>query len=169
MVNKAEFDIKMTIRDMYRFNLYHAYHNSQGILSIVLAIMICVIAVLTWGDLDMAYSVLYLFFAGVLLLYIPVTLRGKSKLQVEKSPVFKQPLHYVIDEQGITTSQGDASATMPWKQVYKLVSTKHAILVYGSRIRANVIPRDQIGEHYAVIFQLAKEHMDGNRMLMKEK
>ena len=158
MVNKAEFDIKMTIRDMYRFNLYHAYHNSQGILSIVLAIMICVIAVLTWGDIDMAYSVLYLFFAGVLLLYIPVTLRGKSKLQVEKSPVFKQPLHYVIDEQGITASQ-----------VYKLVSTKHAILVYGSRIRANVIPRDQIGEHYAVIFQLAKEHMDGNRMLMKEK
>ena len=105
MVNKAEFDIKMTIRDMYRFNLYHAYHNSQGILSIVLAIMICAIAVLTWGDIDMAYSVIYLFFASVLLLYIPVTLRGKSKLQVEKSPVFKQPLHYVIDEQGITTSQ----------------------------------------------------------------
>lgn len=168
-MKKTEFDIRMTVPDMYRFNLYHAYHNSQGILSIVLAIMICVIAALTWGDIDMTYSVLYLFFAGVLVLYIPVTLRGKSKLQVEKSPVFKEPLHYVIDEEGITTSQGEASATMPWKQVYKLVSTKRAIYVYGSRIRANVIPRNQIGENYTVIFQLAKEHMDSNRMLMKEK
>lgn len=168
-MDKAEFDIKMTFRDMYRFNLYHAYHNSQGILSIVLAIMICAIAALTWGDMEEIYSVLYLFFAGVLVLYIPVTLREKSKLQVEKSPVFRQPLHYLIDENGITTSQGEANATMPWKQVYKLVSTKHAILVYGSRIRANVIPRNQIGDDYAVIYRLAKEHMDSNRMLMKEK
>lgn len=168
-MKKAEFDIKMTFGEMYRFNLYHAYHNSQGIMSVVLTIMICVIVALTWGDIDVAYSVLYLFFAGVLLFYVPVTLWGKSKLQIEKSPIFKQPLHYVIDEEGITTSQGDASATMPWKQVYKLVSTKHAILVYGSRIRANVIPRKQIGEAYEAIYRLAKEHMDSNRMLMKEK
>lgn len=154
---------------MYRFNLYHAYHTSQGIMSIVLAVLICVIAALTWGDIDVFYSVLYLFLAAVLALYVPVTLRGKSRLQVEKTPVFQQPLHYQVNEEGITTSQGENSATMPWKQVYKLVSTKHAVLVYGSRMRANVLPRDQLGENYEVIYQLAKTQMDSHRMLMKEK
>ena len=39
-MEKIELDVKMTFEDMYRFNLYHVYHNSQGILSIVLAVEI---------------------------------------------------------------------------------------------------------------------------------
>ena len=57
-MEKIEIDVKMTFEDMYRFNLYHVYHNSQGILSIVLAVMLVLISVLSWGDTNVAYNVL---------------------------------------------------------------------------------------------------------------
>ena len=140
-MEKIELDIKMTFEDMYRFNLYHVYHNSQGILSIVLAVMLAAISILTWGDSNVVYNVLYLLAAVLIVVYVPVNLRSKVKKQMANTEVYQQPIHYVFDERGITTSFADQSVTMPWKQLYKIVSTKRMVLLYGGRIRANVIPR----------------------------
>ena len=165
-MKRIELDVKMTFEDMYRFNLYHVYHNSQGILSVVLAVMIALIAVLTWGDKDVAYNVLYLLAALLLLLYVPVSLRSKVKKQMANE-VYRSAIHYVFDETGITTSFGDQSVTMPWKQLYKIVSTRHMVLLYGGRIRANVVPRAQLGDAYGDLYELAKAHMDSYRFKMK--
>ena len=165
-MKRIELDVKMTFEDMYRFNLYHVYHNSQGILSVVLAVMIALIAVLTWGDKDVAYNVLYLLAAILLLLYVPFNLRGKVKKQMANE-VYRRAIHYVFDETGITTSFGDQSVTMPWKQLYKIVSTRHMVLLYGGRIRANVVPRAQLGDAYGDLYELAKAHMDSYRFKMK--
>ena len=165
-MKRIELDVKMTFEDMYRFNLYHVYHNSQGILSVVLAVMIALIAVLTWGDKDVAYNVLYLLAAILLLLYVPFNLRGKVTKQMANE-VYRSAIHYVFDETGITTSFGDQSVTMPWKQLYKIVSTRHMVLLYGGRIRANVVPRAQLGDAYGDLYELAKAHMDSYRFKMK--
>ena len=165
-MKRIELDVKMTFEDMYRFNLYHVYHNSQGIISVVLAVMIALIAVLTWGDKDVAYNVLYLLAAILLLLYVPFNLRGKVKKQMANE-VYRSAIHYVFDETGITTSFGDQSVTMPWKQLYKIVSTRHMVLLYGGRIRANVVPRAQLGDAYGDLYELAKAHMDSYRFKMK--
>lgn len=165
---KIELDVTMTFEDMYRFNLYHVYHNSQGILSIVLAVMIALISVLTWGDKDVVYNILYLVAAVLLLLYVPLNLRSKVKKQMKSSQVYGNAVHYVFDETGITTSFGDQSVTMPWKQLYKIVSTKRMVLLYGGRIHANVVPRAQLGDAYDDLYELAKAHMDSYRFKMKK-
>lgn len=164
---KIEVDVKMTFEDMYRFNLYHTYHSSQGILSVVLACMIALIAVLTWGEKDVVYNVLYLFFAVVLVLYVPLNLRAKAKRQFKASEALGEAIHYTFDENGITTRLGEQQVTMPWKQLYKIVSTKRMVLLYGGRIRANVIPRNQLGDNYETLYELAKSHMDAYRFKMK--
>lgn len=167
-MEKIELDIKMTFEDMYRFNLYHVYHNSQGILSIVLAVMLAAISILTWGDSNVVYNVLYLLAAVLIVVYVPVNLRSKVKKQMANTEVYQQPIHYVFDECGITTSFADQSVTMPWKQLYKIVSTKRMVLLYGGRIRANVIPRDQLGDAYDSLYELAKSQMDSYRFKMKK-
>lgn len=167
-MKRIELDVKMTFEDMYRFNLYHVYHNSQGILSVVLAVMIALISVLTWGDKDVVYNVLYLLAALLLLLYVPVSLRSKVKKQMANTQVYQNAIHYVFDETGITTSFGEQSVTMPWGQLYKIVSTKRMVLLYGGRIRANVVPRAQLGDSYDDLYELAKEHMDSYRFKMKK-
>lgn len=166
-MKKIELDVKLTFDDMYRFNLYHVYHNSQGILSVVLSVLIALIAVLTWGDKDVAYNVLYLMAAVLLLFYVPVSLRSKVKKQMGTAQSCINTIHYVFDETGITTSFGGESVTMPWKQLYKIVSTKRQVLLYGGRIRANVVPRAQLGDSYGDLYELAKEHMDSYRFKMK--
>ena len=166
-MDKIELDVKMTFKDMYRFNLYHAYHTSQGILSIMLAVMLVLISVLSWGDVNVTYNVLYLLAAVVILFYVPLNLRSKVKRQLNQSEVYQKPIHYSFDENGITTSFADQSVTMPWKQLYKIVSTKHLVLLYGGRIRANVIPRDQLGDDYTTLFELAKAQVDSYRFKMK--
>lgn len=167
-MDKIELDVKMTFKDMYRFNLYHVYHNSQGILSIVLALMLVMISVMTWGDTNVVYNILYVAAAVLLVIYVPFTLHGKVKKQIKKAECYQNPIHYTFDETGITTSFDDQSVTMPWKQLYKIVSTKHMVLLYGGRIRANVVPRDQLGDSYDALYELAKAHMDSYRFKMKK-
>ena len=167
-MKKIELDITMTFEDMYRFNLYHVYHNSQGILSIVIAVLLVLVSVLSWGDVNVAYNVLYLLASVLIVLYIPFSLRGKVKKQMKNSEVYRQPIHYTIDESGITTCFGEQSVTMPWKQLYKIVSTKHMVLLYGGRIRANVIPRDQLADQYEALYELAKAQVDSYRFKMKK-
>ena len=167
-MKKIEIDIKMTFDDMYRFNLYHVYHNSQGILSIVLAVMLVLISILTWGESNMAYNVLYLLAAVMLIIYVPLNLRSRVKKQMNSTDAYQKPIHYTFDESGITTSFADQSVTMPWKQLYKIVSTKRMVLLYGGRIRANVIPRDQLGDAYDALYELARSQMDSYRFKMKK-
>lgn len=167
-MKKIEIDIKMTFDDMYRFNLYHVYHNSQGILSIVLAVMLVLISILTWGESNVAYNVLYLLAAVMLIIYVPLNLRSRVKKQMNSTDAYQKPIHYTFDESGITTSFADQSVTMPWKQLYKIVSTKRMVLLYGGRIRANVIPRDQLGDAYDALYELARSQMDSYRFNMKK-
>lgn len=167
-MKKIELDVTMTFEDMYRFNLYHVYHNSQGVLSIVIAVLLVLVSVLSWGDVNVAYNVLYLLASVLIVLYIPFSLRGKVKKQMKNSEVYQQPIHYMFDETGITTCFGDQSVTMPWKQLYKIVSTKHMVLLYGGRIRANVIPRDQLADQYEALYELAKAQVDSYRFKMKK-
>ncbi len=164
----VEVDIKMTFADMYRFNLYHAYHHSQGILSIVLAVMLVALSILTWNGENPVYNVIYLLAAVFVACYVPLSLRASVKKQMSASDAYREPIHYTFDEEGVTTSFKDQSATMPWKQMYKIVSTKRMVLLYGGRIRANVIPRDQLGEAYNDVYELARAGMDANRFKMKK-
>ena len=104
----------------------------------------------------------------MIILYVPLNLRSRVKKQMKNTEVYKEPIHYTFDENGITTSFADQSVTMPWKQLYKIVSTKHLVLLYGGRIRANVIPRDQLGEAYGALYELARSQMDSYRFKMKK-
>ena len=67
------------------------------------------------------------------------------------SEVLRGTLHYEVDEEGLHVSQKEESALLPWEQIYKMVATKHNVLVYSSRINAYVIPRAQLGESYAAL------------------
>jgi hypothetical protein len=42
------------------------------------------------------------------------------------------------------------------------------VLIYGGRIRANVIPRNQMGDTYDAVYELAKSQMDSYRFKMKK-
>ncbi len=164
---KTEFDITLSSKDMYRFSMYHAYTGSQGIISILIAALCFFAAVTTRDSVEWMYTLLYAGFGVVFLIYIPCNLYLRSKRQILASDVLKHPLHYRIDEEGIHTSQKEATADLPWDQVYKLVSTRHNVLIYSTRVNAFILPRDQIRKEYDMVQQIAAKHLPTYRLKVK--
>lgn len=164
---KSEFDIQLHPVDMYRYNLYHTYTSASGYLPVVAAGVAFAGAVKSWGEVELTYTVFYIMLGIVLLFYAPITLYLRSKQQVLSSPVLKGVLHYVVDDTGITTSQGEASSTLAWDQVYRVVATKHNILFCINLRNAFIVPRSQIGQEYEAIKTIAQEHLEKYRFKMK--
>lgn len=163
----VEFDIKITDKDMYRFNMYHAYTGFQGIFATVIGIAVLVVAAVTFGKVEITYSLLYFLFGLIFLVYVPMSLKLRSKRQILVSPVLKESLHYKVDQQGIHVSVGEETAHLEWEMVYKIVSTKSNLLIYSSRVNAYVIPRNQISGQYGAIRELAVQKLEPYRVRMK--
>ena len=96
-----------------------------------------------------------------------MTLYLRSKQRIAASEVLKNSLHYCVDGEGISVTQGDADAKLMWDQVYKMVSTKNNVLVYSNRVNAYVIPRQQLGEKYCELAEIAKEKLPKYRVKLK--
>lgn len=162
-----KFDITLTSRDMYRFNMYQMYSGFHGWFSVIFSILIFVVAGVTCGEVEIMYTVLYVAFGIIFLLYLPVSLYLRSKHSLASSEVLRNTLHYAVDENGFTVSQGEASAKLPWTQIYKMVATKHNVLVYSNRTNAYVIPREQLEENYQALARLAADKLERYRLKMK--
>ena len=164
---KTEFDIQLDTMDMYRYNLWHTYTTCSGYLAFLLAGIAFATAVRKWGEVSLSTSLLYLAFGVLFIVYTPVTLYIRSRQQVLGSPVLKNVLHYTIDDTGVTTSQGDQSSSLAWDQVYRLVATKHNILVCINPRNAFIIPRAQVTREYGLIREIAQQHLEKYRLKMK--
>lgn len=60
-----KFDITLTAEDMYRFNMYQTYSGFHGWFSIAFSILIFVVAGVTRGKIEAAYTALYIVFGIV--------------------------------------------------------------------------------------------------------
>lgn len=165
---KSEFDIKLSVKDMYRFSMYHTYSGIHGIASVIIAVLVFLVAAKTYGSVEMMYTVLYILFGILFLIYMPFSLYLRAKRQLASSEVFKEALHFTVTEEKITSSQKGESADLPWEQIYKVVETKSNILVYSSRINAFVLPKEQIGGEYEILRGLMEKKLPGYRLKLKK-
>ena len=163
----VSFDIKLQPKDLHRFNIYQSYRGTQGILSILLALVVFIISAVCFGQGRTAYGILYLAGAFLLLLYIPVTLWLRAKHTLQTNEVLAGVLHYEVSEACIRVTQGTEAGELPWEHIYKMVSTKKQILIYSNRINAYIIPREQLGSRYDELKQLASGQLEHYRFRMK--
>ena len=87
----VELDVKITSGDLYDFLLRHSYNSVSGLLGAVIGALGIIVGI------SRQYWI-YLILGVVILLYLPWTLFIKSKQQVANNPVFREPLHYMLDE-----------------------------------------------------------------------
>lgn len=164
---KVSFDIQLKPEDLFRFNIYQTYTTSQGPISIILAILVFVMAGVSFSNQSAGYGALYLGAGVLFLLYIPLTLWTRAKQTLKKNKVLAGILHYSVSDEGIKVSQGDDSGLLSWKEIYKVVSTKNQVLIYSNRVNAYIIPREQLGERYEELREIAKKQLEKYRFRMK--
>ena len=155
-----EFDVQIKSGDLYDYMMKHTYNSPAGLLgSVVGALMVVV-------GLAKMY-VLFIVLGAVLLLYLPYTLFIKSKRQ-SLNPVFQKPLHYRVDEDGITVSQGEVSETQKWENIYKAISTSKSIIVYTSKVNAWIFPKRELGDETMGLIQMIVTHMDASKVKIRQ-
>ena len=165
-----EFDIKLKAKDVFRFNLDQTYTSFNGWSSLLFAAVLFGMAgySIVTQNMEIQPKVFLYIFAGVLLLlYLPCTLWLRSRQSLNASPVLNNMLHYQVDTDGFTVTQGEAKGVLPWKQIYKMVATKHLVLVYSNRINAYIIPRRQLDGQYVALAKLAVSKLPKFRVRMK--
>lgn len=156
----VELDIKIEAADLYDYMLMHSYNSAGGILGSAFGAVLVVFSLMN-GQ--------WIFLAGgvVLLAYLPCTLFLKSRRQALQNPAFRKPLHYVLDEDGICISQGEASARQSWEDMVKAVSTGRSIILYTSRINATIFPRAQLGDKKAAVIEMIATHMSPDKVKIR--
>lgn len=164
---KVEFDVTLKAQDLFRFNMYQTYTGIHGIISILIGLIVFVIAGITGQNGSYAYMILYIFIGIVILFYIPLTLWTRAKHTIKTNEVLANPLHYTISGKSVTVTQGGETGELLWDQIYKMISTKHQVLIYSSRINAYVIPREQLGDLYAQVRQIAEQQLPKYRVKLK--
>lgn len=156
-----EFDIQIKAGDLYDYMLRHVYNSAMGIVGNGIGGVLVVAALLTKNWMVLIPGI-------IILAYIPWTLFLKSRQQALKNPAFKQPLHFVMDDDGIAVSQGAETQKQAWGDLYKAVSTPRSIILYTSAVNASIFPKRELGSQKMQVIQMISTHMPPKKVKIRE-
>ena len=69
-------------------------------------------------------------------------LYSKSRRQEKRNKQIKGTLHYSIDAEAVTISQGEEQAVVKWDEISKVVLTGKRIYLYVGPVRGFIFPAD---------------------------
>ena len=156
--------IKLTVKieagDLYDYMLRHSYNSPAGILGSAFGAVLIIFALASqhW---------VVLVLGALMLLYLPWTLFIRSRKQILSNPSFQEPLQYVLDQTGLTISQGEEEAGMAWEDMYKAVSTSRSIILYTSRVNATIFPKRELGDQKAAVIEMISTHMPPGKVKIR--
>lgn len=156
---RIEFDVQMTTSKMYDYMLYHTFHGMQGLLGEIVGVLLIIGFVITDP-----HKWLYLIFGLIVLLYLPVTLFLNAKRQVTLTPAFKEPIHYVLTEEGFEVHIGEQSDSMEWANVRKVVSTSKNLILYTSKNTATLFPRADLKDNETKVIEIISTHVNPKKV-----
>lgn len=143
--DSVSFSVQMRAQDLYRFKIYHVYHGFSGVLGIFLTVLAAIMLVANFKSMDEQSRIVLVLIVAWFIVIDPLRFWLHSKGQIKQNKVYHNPLQYRIDEAGITVSQNEATQTMAWENMLKLIETKKQFIVYSSKIHAFIFPKEAVG------------------------
>lgn len=157
---KTEFDVNMTTPVMYDYMMYHTLTGIQFWMAVVIGLMVCVIFFVN-------HNPLYLFAGIVVIVYLPIERYIQAKKQVTLNPVFKETLHYTLDEDKMAVDVLDEHMEAEWDSITKVRSTKKSLILYTNRVTATIFPKESLGEDYNRAVELIKNGVPAGRVKIR--
>ena len=157
---ELQFDVKITSGALYDYLLYHTYTSFSGMIGTIAGVFLLMAFVST-------KYVIYLIAGVVMIGYLPCALFLKAKQQALGNPVFRQPLHYTMTDEGISVSQGESEEQQSWDSCVKAVSTGKSIILYTSRTAASIFPKKDLGDKKEALIQMISTHMPPKKVKIR--
>lgn len=163
----VKFEVKMTEKAMYDFLLYHTYTHVNGLLGALIGAAFLVIAGYKGVNGEYDGIVLFVGMGLLMLLMTPLSLRSSARNQVKNTKMFQEPLKYEMTEEGLSVEQNGEKALNPWDEFEKAVSTGHSLILYVTRVRAIILPKDQLGDDYMAAVKMISTHIPPKRVKIR--
>ena len=159
---KCEFDVRMTTAALYDYNMHHAYTSASGLLGTMVGILLIISFFMNTDYLPMLAAGL------IIILYMPVTLYTRAKKQMLLNPAFKKTMHYAMDDEGVTVSDGTDEMKVEWTDMYKAYSTNQSIILATSKINAWIFPKKDLKEDRYALIEMISTHMPPDKVKIKQ-
>ena len=157
---ELEFDVRITPGVLYDYMLFHTYTSVSGLIGSVVGALLVV-------TFFMGYGVLFLIAGAVILAYLPWSLFIRSRQQYLSNPAFKNPLHYQMNEEGVSVSQNGEVQSQKWESMYRAVSTPRSLILYTSPVNASIFPKKDLGEKAAGVTRMISTHMPPKKVRIR--
>ena len=162
-----KFEVQMTKKYMFQFMIYHNYTKISGIFSLMLGLVGVFMGVVNAMDGQARGAILGFFIAVMSFVLVPVSIRSTAKRQVAQTKAFQKPLEYELTEEGVMTRQDEAEALTKCEEFQKVVSTGSILILYITRVRAIIFPKECMGEQYPAVLETLKNYMPEKRVKVK--
>lgn len=163
----VKFEVNMTERYMYDFMLYHTYSHASGLLSGIMGVVTLGVSIQYVMAGDMLTAMPFIMATLMFLVMTPSSLKTKARMQVKTKATFQKPLKYELTEEGIKVSQDELETVNAWSEVTKAVSTGKSVILYLSRVRALIFPKECMGEQYEAALKMIHTHMPPEKVKIR--
>ncbi len=154
---EVEFDVNITPGVLYDYLLSHTYRSLSGLAGTLVGVLMIIAFAVTMKPP-------YLIAGIVIIAYIPWTLFIRSRQQHLSNESFKHPIHYRLNEEGITVSQEDTSQQIAWEDVVKVLSSSASILIYTGKVNACILPKKDLGDNKAAAIKVISVNVDPKKV-----
>lgn len=167
MEKEIKVSIKIKSSDMYHFLVKHFYSHFSGIFGVILSLGALAAFFLSIGKRQPMQLIILIILASLFTVIQPLQFLLKANQQVKLNPMFKEPLLYTINNEGVTVEQKEDKVLLPWTDIRKIVESNKAIFIYSSTVNAFILPKEQMKEEYAGIKEIIKEKASSNICKLK--
>lgn len=157
MEKEIKVSIKIQSSDMFHFLIKHFYSHFSGIFGVILSLGALVVFFLSIGKRQPMQLIILLIIASLFTVIQPLQFLLKANQQVKLNPMFKEPLLYTMNSEGVAVEQKDDKVILPWNDIRKIVESSKAIFIYSSTVNAFILPKEQMGEDYTGVKEIIKE------------
>lgn len=156
-MEEIRFNVKMKVKTMYRFLMYHGYAGISGIINLIISGGALALLIAGVGE-GTTSKVALVIVAALFTIINPLYLYYKAAKQVKLTPMFAQPLAYQINDGGLTVSQGEEELKVAWEELRKVVETKRDFYIYLSLTRAYIFPKEDLAGKEDALRKAIKTH-----------
>lgn len=163
----VKINVKITEKHIFHFQLYHNYTHLSGIIGTIAALGLITLGMIDVINQQVPASLIWFVCGGMLLIFPLQSMKAKAKKQVRSSEMFQHPLEYEFSEKGVTTRQGELEVTNEWDKIEKVVQTKKCVIMYMSRVRAMIFPKECIQEQYDDMMAVIRANLSPEKVKIK--
>lgn len=167
-VKEVKLSIKIKSSDMHHFLVWQNYRSFSGLFGVFCSTVAVIYLLCTFRDNGSASNIILGLIGALFLIVQPIQLKLSSVQKVQMVPMFKEPLEYTLNEEGIKVQQKEEEAQIIWEDVSKVSESTKSIFLYTSPISAFIFPKEQYPEQIESVKEIIREHVKEEKCKWKK-